>query len=109
MQRRPKNCLPRLIAHLPLNVLFFVKGTAVGLEAWRGAVMKSALSVIVAVLVMECANVLAYPVATTFTISPSQSNLTVNASSAFFSDTDTNSLSGTIDAIFDFGEGGAFP
>jgi hypothetical protein len=52
---------------------------------------------------------LAYPVATTFTINPSQSSLTVNASSSLFSDSDSNSLSGTIDAVFDFGEGGAFP
>lgn len=71
--------------------------------------MKAALLTAIALLALGSAAASAYPVSTRFTINPAQSNLTVNASSLFFSDTDTNSLSGTVDATFDFGENGNFP
>jgi hypothetical protein len=56
-----------------------------------------------------CSPLPAYPIAATFTINPSQSSLTVEASSGFLSDSDSNNLSGAINAIFDFGETGGFP
>jgi hypothetical protein len=52
---------------------------------------------------------LAYPVSSVFTINPTQSNLTVNASSSIFRDSDTKALSGSISGFFDFGETGGFP
>ena len=50
-----------------------------------------------------------YPVSSTFVINPSQSSLTARATTLLFSDTDTQNLSGTISATFDFGQTGAFP
>lgn len=49
-----------------------------------------------------------HPVNATFTINSADSNLSVRASTALFSDTDTQSLNGTINTVFDFGQGGSF-
>jgi hypothetical protein len=55
------------------------------------------------------ASAVGYPVSSTMAINEVQSSLTVQASSLGFSDSDTHSLSGTIDGVFDFGASGSFP
>src|SRR5689334_20267121 len=71
--------------------------------------MKFALALWSTLFLLGVETALGHSVATTFAINSSQSTLTVKASTALFSDTDSNSLAGTINAVFDFGESGGFP
>ena len=72
----------------------------IGQAAWAASAVAGALWATIAA---------AYPVSSTLLINPTQSSLTVAASSFPFSDSDTHSLTGVINATFDFGAGGGFP
>lgn len=75
----------------------------------RYGYFKTARVVAFLTLLFTMSDAKAYPISTVFTVNPATSSLSVRASAYGFSDTDSNNLTGTLNATLDLGTGGGFP